>query len=72
MTFGFDCLQRGGMAYRGIYANTSDETMAAAAVFDADAMPLTGASSYSIHMARDPLPKTGLRQFKLEKYEVAA
>lgn len=55
--FGFDYLQRAGMAHRGIYANTSDEYMAAAAVFDSEVKPLTGAESYVIHMDKDQLPK---------------
>jgi len=55
--FGYDYLQRAGVAHRGIYSNTADEYAAMAGVLDTEGRPLDGRQRYVLHFAKDAFPK---------------
>ncbi|MFR0693557.1 DUF1254 domain-containing protein [Enterobacterales bacterium AE_CKDN230030158-1A_HGKHYDSX7] len=57
--FGYDYLQRAGVAHRGIYSNTSDEYAAMAGVLDTEGRPLDGRQRYVLHFAKDAFPNVG-------------
>ncbi|BAN48672.1 DUF1254 domain-containing protein [Metapseudomonas resinovorans] len=55
--FGYDYLQRAGLAHRGIYSNTADEYAAMAGIADTEARPLDGNQRYVLHFAKGDFPK---------------
>ncbi|WP_394562092.1 DUF1254 domain-containing protein [Aquipseudomonas alcaligenes] len=55
--FGYDYLQRAGLAHRGIYSNTADEYAAMAGIADTEGRPLDGKQRYVMHFAKGDFPK---------------
>ncbi|MFI6942841.1 DUF1254 domain-containing protein [Streptomyces sp. NPDC050418] len=56
-SYGFDYLQRAGVAHRGVYANTEAEYVALPALLDSEGRPLDGSHRYTVRFEAGGLPQ---------------